>query len=320
ISHSVMQTEAYPDGARAAESLLYRIQARLELGRLGKKEGGFGGDMSISQWLFLYLAPASSSRLAQLASKDAEFAIFIEKFRDTHIDDFIAKLPVDAGAIFGSDQLLAAQEDCRTMLVYYLPVQQISSLRITTANLTRDVAWLLYAAKAYTSVIELTADIRTLNPSPTVKADTLFVEGLAQKRNGAAPVSARTFEYLFNGAGLRDADTRWRPFALLQMIDQNIALSKGWEYDITPYERGIELIGEYELYLIENPNVSPWLRERFIGLVETLYDVFAMREREAARTHLHRGDDDSSVRYYLDKAERWEDEKYERMQALKAIQ
>ncbi|MHC4839543.1 MAG: hypothetical protein ACYTDT_01095 [Planctomycetota bacterium] len=319
ISNSELQTSAFPDGARAAESLLYRIESRLELGRISKGTGGLSRNLPISQWLFLYLAPDSSPELAVLASRDAEFGKFITELRDTHIDKFIADLAVDADAIYETEQLLLAQEDCRTMLVYYLPVQQIASLRIRTANLTRDVAWLLYAARAYTDVVELTKDIRTLNPSPTVKGDTLFIEGLAQKRNGAAPVSARTFEQLFSGAGLRDTDTRWRPYALLQMIDQNISLSKGWRYDITPYERAIELIGEYELYLIENPNVSTWLREKFISLVESVYDVLAAREREAARTHDRRGDDDKAISFYMDKADDWEDEKFKRIAALKAI-
>ncbi|MDC1142801.1 hypothetical protein OAU50_06890 [Planctomycetota bacterium] len=319
IRHSTLQTNAYPDGARAAESLLFRIEARLELGRAGKALGGLSVNLPISQWLFLYLAPDSSPELAALSGRDAEFGQFIAEFRDLHIDDFISDLAVDANAIYASEQLLQAQEDCRTMLVYYLPVQEIASLRARTANLTRDVAWLLYAARAYTDVIELTEDIRTLNPSPTVKGDTLFVEGLAQKRNGAAPVSARTFEQLFHGAGLRDTDTRWRPFALLQMIDQNIALSKGWKYDISPYERAIDLFGEYELYLIENPNVSPWLRDHFITLIERVYDVLILRAHEAARTHDHRGDEDAAIKFYAEKATYWEDEKFERVAALKAI-
>ncbi|MCG3182124.1 MAG: hypothetical protein ICCCNLDF_00185 [Planctomycetes bacterium] len=309
-------TQRYPEGSRVVEALILRVRARFELGRDQDPEVGLPQTIPIDRWMFLYLAPIYDERLQALLNRDAESRRFLTELRETAIDDFVKRLQPDADALYDSGQLELALADCRTLVTYYLPALELREFRQQVAELTRDVAWLMYAARAYDSVIGIADDLGVMNPAPSVKADALFISAQAQRQNGAHSVAANTFGYLFSGAGLRDTDTRWRPYALMWQINETMASSKGTGYDLLPYERALELLGEYELYAIENPNIPPSVHEEFIALLERVYGIMIERDLNSADTYSRLGE--SGARdYYIRRATDWEDERDKRVAALR---
>lgn len=315
IRFSLAISDAYPEGSRIVDALIKRIEARLEAGRNPDPDEGLPNSIRVTDWLYLYLAPDHSGRLQQLM-RDGANAEYINELRGMDVDRFIDGFEADAEHLYDSGQLELALADVRTLLTYYLPALEITRYRHRAAELGRDVAWLMYAADDNGGVIDVSADLQAMSPPPAVKADTLFILGHAQRRNGAHALAADTFGRLYRGAGLSDTDTRWRPYALLQQIHQTIESSKGFIYDQTPYEAALELLGEYELYMIENPNIADDLHEQFIVLMEDVYNVFIRRDLNAAETYGRVGES-GAREYYLERAEDWEEERDQRTDELR---
>jgi hypothetical protein len=319
IALSLEQTQQWPEGSRVLESILMRVRARLELGRDQDPEEGLGQTITLERWLFLYLTPIHDDRLQQLINRDAETRAFVNELRALSVNDFVTRLTPDADALYDSGQLELALADCRTMVTYYLPVLELRRFRAEVAELTRDVAWLMYAARAFDAVIDISLDLLAMNPPPAIKADALFIQAQAQRRNGAHFIAANTFGLLFSGAGLRDTDTRWRPHALMWQINETMEASKGPGYDLVPYERALELLGEYELYAIENPNIEPALHEEFIVLMEKVYTIMVQRDLTSADTYSRLGES-GAEEYYIASAAKWEAERDARIAQLRKAQ
>jgi hypothetical protein len=301
------------------EALILRVRARFELGRDQNPDSGLPQSIALDRWMFLYLAPIYDQRLQDLMNGDAEARRFLTELRDTPIDEFVTRLRPDADALYDSGQLELALYDCRTLVTYYLPAMELREFRQQVAELTRDVAWLMYAARAYDAVIGIADDLGVMNPAPSIKADALFIAAQAQRQNGAHSVAANTFGYLFSGAGLRDTDTRWRPYALMWQINETMASSKGKAYDLQPYERALELLGEYELYAIENPNIPDSVHDEFVQLLEQVYGVMIDRDLNSADTYSRLGEDGARD-YYVRRAGEWELERDKRVAGLRKAQ
>jgi hypothetical protein len=319
IDHTLMLTLNFPEGARAVEALLLRIRARLEYGRGGDAETGLPRSVALNQWLFLYLAPSYDSRLQTLLNRDESWREFISELRALHVDQFLARMRPDANAVYDSGQLELARYDCSTLVTYYLPALELREFRQQASELTRDVAWLLYAAGAADAVISVTEDLLAMSPEPSVKGDALFIQGHARRLNGAHALAANTFAYLFGRAGLRDTDTRWRPYALMWQIRETMESSKGPLYDLVPYEIALELLGEYELYAIENPNIAESVHEEFILLLEDVYQVMIDRDLNAADTYSRLGEG-KAAGYYVARAEEWRAERDRRVNDMRRAQ
>ena len=316
INATLQLSEQFPEGSRIVEALLIRVVSRLELGRNHDPDDGLPETLALDQWMFLYLAPLHDERLQGMLNRDAESREFINELRDTTVGDFVNKLSPDAIALYNSYQIDFALQDCLTLLNYYLPALELREFRRKTAELTRDVAWLLYAAEDFDGCIALTNDLLAMNPAPSIKGDAMFIQAQAQRRNGAHALSANTFALLFNGAGLRDTDTRWRPYALMWQIYETMASSKGPMYDVVPYERALELLGEYELYAIENPNIPTAVHDEFVKLVEDVYGVMVERDLNSADTYSRLGESRAES-YYIARAAEWENARDERVATLR---
>ena len=182
----------------------------------------------------------------------------------------------------------------------------------------RNLAWLVYASGAYDLCIELTSDMLAFNPSPSIKADVLYVRAHAQRENDATGIAANTFALLWDGAYLQDTETRWRPEGLYWWIEMIMELSKGPIYNLARYEQCIELLGEYELYLETNPWVPKYLQRDFVDIVDRVYTVMVQRHLEAADAYSRLGED-AAEKFHLDKAKEWNDAKFERIDALTEI-
>ena len=85
---------------------------------------------------------------------------------------------------------------------------------------------------------------------------------------------------------------------------------------MVPYERALELLGEYELYMIENPNISDSVHEEFILLMQEVYDVMIERELDAADQYSRLGEDGAEG-YYFSRASEWEDARDKRIEDLR---
>ncbi|MCB9894448.1 MAG: hypothetical protein H6839_08360 [Planctomycetes bacterium] len=317
INASITLAQNYPDGSRVVDALRLRVLSRLELGRNDDPETGLARTLTLDQWLFLYLAPIHDDRLQAMINHDAESRKFVTDLRAIPVGDFVNSLAPDADSLYDAGQLEAALFDCQTLLTYYLPALELRTFRNSVAELTRDVAWLLYAARAFDATIRLTDDLLAMNPSPAVKADALFIQGQAQRRNGAHALSANTFALLFNGAGLRDTDTRWRPYALMWQINETMASSKGHIYDLVPYEAAMELLGEYELYAIENPNIPAAVHEEFIKLMDDVYGIMIERDENSADQYSRLGEGDAAD-YYMARAAEWGAQRDKRIAELRS--
>ena len=319
IGQSAPFIERYPDGSRAVEVLLMRIRSRLEYGRSQDLEEGLPKTIPLDQWMFLYLAPAYDVRLQNLLNREGTWREYISELRDLPIDEFFARLKPDANALYDSGQLSLARFDCTLLVTYYLPALELREFRRQAAELTRDVAWLLYGAGAADEGIAVTNDLGTMNPEPAIKGDALFIQAHAQRLNGAHAPAANTFGYLFSGAGLRDTDTRWRPYALMWQIRETMQYSKGEGYDLVPYEIALELLGEYELYAIENPNIPSTVHEEFALLLEDVYNVMIKRDLNSADTYSRLGEGRAAA-YYVARAEEWRAERDKRASDLRGFQ
>jgi hypothetical protein len=309
-------TDRFPEGTHAVDAILMRIRARLESGRSYAPKKAVPRGIALDQWLFLYLAPIYDTRLQKLLNQGEEFRTVINELRAKDIGDFVNDLATDADSLYDSGQLLAAILDCRKLVTYYLPVLELRQYRTDTAELTRDIAWLTYAARDFDQVIALCDDLLSMNPAPSIKADALFIQGQAQRRNGAHALAANTFGLLFGGAGLRDTDTRWRPYALMWQIKETMDTSKGYIYDLVPYEKAMDLLGEYELYLLENPNISKQVHDEFVHLMESVYDVMIKRDLNAADQYSRLGEGGASG-YYTARAAEWENKRDKRITELR---
>ncbi|MCB9933585.1 MAG: hypothetical protein H6841_09205 [Planctomycetes bacterium] len=309
-------TQRFPEGSRVVEAIILRVRARLELGRDQDPDNGLPQAIPLDRWMFLYLAPIYDKRLQDLMTHDAESRAFLTELRDTPVDDFVKKLQPDADALYDSGHLYMALADCTTLVTYYLPALELREFRQEVAELTRDVAWLMYAARDYDAVIRIADDLGVMNPAPAIKADALFIQAQAQRQNDAHVLAANTFGFLFSGAGLRDTDTRWRPYALMWQINETMAASKGKAYDLVPYERALELLGEYELYAIENPNIPTSVHDSFIQLMEDVYNVMIERDLNSADTYDRLGES-SARNYYLNRAGDWETQRDRRVAELR---
>ena len=315
IAHSERLTATFPEGSRAVDAILMRVEARLSAARA--EDAGVPETVSLTDWFFLYLAPDDDPRLRALLARGGQTAQTTRELRSRDFEQFVQSIQPEATALYKAGQLDLAAQDCVTLVTYYLPAQELRQYRARSAELARTVAWLVFASEGYNLAIELCEDIRTMNPAPSVKADALFALGQAQRANGGHALAAQTFELLYRGAGLRDTDTRWRPWALYWMTRANMASSKGWIYDLVPYEVALELVGEYELYLLENPSVPPALHQRFLQTVEELYNVMVQREQNAALTYDLVGEDKARD-YCLQRAADWEDKRDQRIENLRS--
>jgi hypothetical protein len=304
-------TENFPEGSRAVDAILLRIRANLEAGRA---DDGLPVSLLIDQWMFVYLAPDHDERLQFMLARDEQSRTFVREIRALSVQEFLDRIQADAIRLHNTRRLDAAQRDVNTLTTYYLPVLHMREYRRRVSELGRDVAWLMFAARNYSRAIQICDELLAVNPPPNVKGDTLFVLGHAQRLNGAYALAASTFGYLYRGAGLRDTDTRWRPFALMSQIDQTIATSKGYIYDLTPYEIALELLGEYELYRFENPNIPDSVKAGCRTLLEEVYDVMARRELNAARTYTRVGQR-GAADYHRGRAAEWNNQLAQRLTA-----
>jgi hypothetical protein len=303
IELSQQHQENFPEGARVVDSILLRVQARMEGGRVGE-DSGFGMSVGLNQWMFLYFAPEHDERLRRLLASSPENRQFLTELRALPVQGFINRLEPDARSILRGRRGRAVAADVQVLLTYYIPALELRQYRRPITELARDLCWLYYAAGAFNRTIEIASDLMSVNPPPSVKGDALFIHAQALRRNGAHVLAADMFGYLFTGAGLRDTDTRWRPYALMWQIDQTMATSKGPGYDLTFYEEALELLGEYELYRIENPNIPPSLNDEFIKLLEFVYDVMIQRHEDAADTYRRLGRRGARD-YYRERAREW---------------
>lgn len=313
IEYTRLITSQFPEGSRAVDALLLRIRANLEAGRL--ERGPLPRTVSLDQLLFLYLSPVHDERIQSLLRGDQESREFVLTLREQTVQEFLEDLRGDAISLYNSGRLDVAQQDVNTLTTYYLPALQLREYRRNVARLARDVCWLMFAARDNNRTIMVAEDLLAVNPPPTIKADTLFVLAHAQQRNGAHPVAASTFGHLYRGAGLRDTDTRWRPYALMSQIDQTLRTSKGFIYDLTYYERALELLGEYELYRFENPNIPNALHEQFVQLFEIVYDAMIARELNAADTYARLGEHGARD-YHRELAGQWQQQRDRRVASL----
>lgn len=314
ITLCTQMTLLWPEGSRIVDALLMRVRSNLEAGRSGA-EGAFSRAVPINQWMMLYLAPDHDSRIVALFAKGGETRETLTTLRSLTVQSFIDRLAPDADTLYNQGRLNAAQYDVNILTTYYLPTLQLREYRQQVIELARDVCWLMYASREFSQTIEICEDLLAVNPPPGIKGDTLFIMGSAQRRNGAAPIAAQTFGWLYRGAGLRDTDTRWRPFALLWQIHQTMATSKGFIYDLTYYERALELIGEYEIYRVENTNIPKGLHEEFLLLATQIYDVMIRRELNAADTYSRVGERKAAA-YHEAMALEWEQLRDKRIASL----
>jgi len=314
INLSLDHSRAWPEGARVVEAILLRVRARLESRR--SEDSALPRGVALEQIMFLYLAPDEDARLKALLARESDVARYARDFRQVDFAAFIDRLEPDALALNRGGNMAAAVQDCRTLINYYLPVQELREFRVQTAELTRNTAWLAYAAGDFEGALNSADELLAMNPPPTVKGDTLFIRGHALRRNGAHAFAADAFERLFRGASLRDTDTRWRPWALAWWINQIMATSKGPMYDQTPYERVLELIGEYELYRVENPGIPGTLQAVFTALARQAYDVLIRRDYNAADTYDRLGRQQARD-HYLRNAEALERERDKRLARLR---
>lgn len=305
----------FPEGSRVVEAILLRIEARIELGRAA--EGGMPRNVPLNRMMFVYLATDDDLRLRELLAADKSVADFARQFRALDWVEFVERLKPDGDALYSSGQLEGALLDCQALINYYLPAQELREFRQRTAELTRDIAWLGFAARDQNLVVEITEDLLAMNPPPAVKGDALFIRGHALRINSAHAFAADNFDRLFRTAGLRDTDTRWRPHALLWHINEIMASSKGPLYDLVPYERALEMVGEYELYRIENPNLAPKLKEQFVILCERAYDALILRDTNAAATYSRLGEKQARD-FYQENARNREAERDRRIARLRA--
>lgn len=315
IELSAQLSLAFPEGSRVVQAILLRIQARMELGR--STESKLPRGISLDRMLFLYLAPDDDPRLRQLLAGDPSVAAYTRDFRSLELDQLVERLRDDAESLYRSGQLAAALADCRLLITYYLPAQELREFRHQTAELTRNVAWLAYAVGETNSALEVADDLLALNPPPSVKGDTQYIRGHILRRNGAHAFAAESFRRLFQGSGLRDTDTRWRPYALAWWIAETMETAKGPLYDLVPYERALELVSEYELYRIENPAISKPLRARFVELADKAYGVLVLRDTNAADTYDRLGEDRARD-HYLQNAQKLEGERAKRLARLRS--
>lgn len=291
-----------PEGARAVDAILLRMNARIEGPRQPPAPAPLR--MAMSDWLFLYLTPSYDPRFAQLVARGGEYAETARKVREMPYEQFVGSIAADAESIYDEGSLKPLVQDLHLLVTYYIPAMDIAEIRTRTAEIGRDVAWIAYAARDYDLALDATQELEALNPPPGIKADALFIEGNSQAKNGGYPLAAVTFERLFRGANLRDTDTRWRPYALYQLIIQTANTAKGPEYDIAVYEKCLEYFGDYELYLIENPSVPKPLRAKFRELIAEIYQVFIDRDLNAAKTYRKLGEKGAAA-YYEQHAEEW---------------
>jgi len=310
-------TENFPEGSRVVDAILLRVHANIEAGRVGE-DSGFSPAIPLHQWMMLYLAPDYDERIQRVAASGEDNREFLLELRSLTVQGFIDRLVPDARSLNRSRRLEAARQDVRNLLTYYVPALELREYRQRIAEAARDVCWLLYAAASFNRVIETGNDLLAVNPPPSVKGDTLFIEAQAMRRNGAHFLAAEMFGFLFSGAGLRDTDTRWRPYALMWQIHQTLEISKGWRYDLATYEEALELLGEYELYRLENPNIPDGLHDQFLELLNFIYDVMVQRQLDAADTYSRlrqRGARD----YYLARASEWESMREAKIAALREM-
>jgi tetratricopeptide (TPR) repeat protein len=302
IAYCEQLTILYPEGSHAVDAILLRMNARIE----GPRQPALPAParMALSDWLFLYLTPSYDSRFMALVNRGGEYADKARTVRELPYEKFMASISVDADAIFDAGALGPLVQDLHLLVTYYVPALDIREYRIRTAEIGRDVAWIAYAARDYDLALDAAAELNSLNPPPGIKADALFVQGNSEAKNGGYPLAVATFERLFKNANLHDTDTRWRPYALYQLIVQTANTAKGPEYDIAVYERCLEYFGDYELYLIENPSVPKSLREKFRVLIAEVYQVFIDRDLSAAKTYRKIGEK-AAAAYYEKHAEEW---------------
>lgn len=295
-------TLSYPDGARAIDAILMRMSARIEGSR--SEEEGPPKSIALSDWLFLYLTPSYDPRFSAFMQRGGDSASTVNKLRARSFADFMGWIAPDADAIYDAGALRWLVYDLKLLVNYYIPALEVKDYRARTAEIGRDVAWIAYAARDYEFCLDAVKELDSLNPAPGIKADMLFAQAHSLAQNGAHPMAAATFERLFRGANLHDTDTPWRPYALYELIVQTAKMSKGPEFDIALYERCVELFGDYELYLLENPSVPKSLRERFRALIQEVYLVFIERDLAAAKVYRKLGES-GAADYYLKHADEW---------------
>jgi tetratricopeptide (TPR) repeat protein len=308
-------TAAAPDGARAVDALLMRIQARMETSR--GDDDPLARALLLSQWMFVYLAPEYDPRLRQLMDASAEARDNTRAVRELEPGRFIGAIRPSALAALRNGQLYAAQAECRVLLTYYLPALELREYRAPVLEACRNVLWLLFAAANYNRAIEAADELLSVNPAPAVKADALFIQAQSMRANDAHHVAARTFGLLFRGAGLRDTDTRWRPYALMLEVEQTLRTSKGYIYDLTVYEMALDLLEEYGLYRIENQNVPAAVHADMLTMLNDTFDVLVRRDRDAADTYRRLGRRGARD-YYLARMDHWEEQRRRRLTDLTA--
>lgn len=313
IRYCEQLTLSFPDGARAVDAILLRMAARIE-GSRGEDNAGLPNSVALADWLFLYLTPSYEPRFQAFMERGGENAAVVTRLRARTFEDFIGVLAPDADAITDDGQLRPLVRDLKLLVTYYIPAMDVKDYRLRTAEMGRNIAWIAYAARDFDYCLDAAAELTVLNPPPGIKADGLFVEGKSLMRNSAYPLAAATFERLFRGGNLRDTDTPWRPYALYELIVSTSRMAKGPEYDISIYEKCIELFGDYELYLLENPSVPKSLRERFRTLIAEIYQVFIDRDLQAAKTYRKLGQR-ISAEYYEKHAREWQGQLEQRLKA-----
>lgn len=315
IAQSLQLSEAFPEGSRVVQAILLRIRARLEIARA--EDSKLPRGIPLEHILFVYLAPEDDPRLRALMAREKGVAEYARTFRALNPNEFVERLRPDARELASAGQLDGAIQDSRILVTYYLPAQELREFRRQSAELTRDVTWLALAAGEHNLALRLADDLLALNPPPSVKGDTLYARGHILRMNGAHAYAADAFRRLFDGSGLRDTDTRWRPYALAWWIEEIMETSKGPLYDMVPYERALELVSEYELYRIENPAIDEPLRNRFVELAEKAYNVLILRANNAADAYDRLGED-SARDHYLQNAARLEAERDKRLARLRS--
>lgn len=309
-------SEYHTEGRRVVDAILLRIKARIAAGLA--KHQDVAGALTYEQKFFVYLAPNWDPRIQALQSGDDQVREDLAKERNKAFGHFIDDIRPTANVLYDSGQLVAAIRDVRLLATYYVSALSLETLRTQVSETGRNLAWWVFAAGNYDLCIELAKDMLAFNPSPSIKADVLFIQAHAQRENDADGIAANTFALLWDGEYLRDTETRWRPAGLFWWIEQILEVSKGPIYDLALYERCIELLGEYELYLETNPWVSTSLRRGFIEQVKRVYDIMIFRQQNAATTY-DKLSEHEAADYYRDKAKEWEEARDERIRALKGL-